>query len=381
MKNKIFVSIALIIISSCSTLVFWKDDANENLLEPVALKYFKNEYPISVEWKKSFKGENNLGSFKPSFYKGNMLIADPAGNIYSIKNLSGKENWKISIDRQLAAGIASGFGKLIVSDVDGFVIAIDSETQDIIWKKNIGGEILSNAVVSASLIIVKNSVGELVALNSSTGEKKWSFRSQLPALTVRGTGEPIIEDEIVFSAFDNGRLGAFQLDTGFFLWDAPISFVEGSSELENLIDADSAPVLTKQLIFATNYQGNLTAFDIAQKRPVWNSKASSFHSPIVASNMIMVIQDDGSIISFSLSNLAPSWSSNEYLRRKLSGGAAFKNLLLVGDLDGYVHAINPLTGITVGRKKISSKPIMDIVTFRELAYIIDQNSNIVAISL
>ena len=381
MKNNIFLSIALILISSCSTLAFWDDDSDEEAIEPVALKSFKNEYPISVEWKKSFKGENSLGSFKPSFYSGNMLIADPEGNIFSTNPRSGKLNWKINIDRELAAGVASGFGKLIVSDVNGFVIAIDSETQDIIWEKNIGGEVLSNAVVSASLILAKNSVGELVALSASSGEKKWSFRSQLPALTVRGTGEPIIENGIVFSTFDNGRLAAFQLDTGFFLWDAPISFVEGSSELENLIDADSAPVLAKQLIFATNYQGNLTAFDIAQKRPVWNSNASSFYSPIVANNMIMVIQDNGSILSFSLANLSPSWTSEEYLRRQLSSAAAYKNFLLVGDLDGYVHAINPLTGVTVGRKKVSGNPIMSIITFREFAYVIDQDSNIAAIKL
>ena len=179
-------------------------------------------------------------------------------------------------------------------------------------------------------------------------------------MTVRGTGESIIENGIVFSTFDNGRLGAFQLETGFFLWDAPISFVEGSSELENLIDADSAPILAKQLIFATNYQGNLTAFDIAQKRPVWNASASSFYSPIVANNMIMVIQDDGSILSFSLANLSPSWTSEEYLRRELSSGAAYKNLLLIGDLDGYVHVINPMTGITVGRKKVSGNQIMKL---------------------
>jgi len=381
MKNNIFLSIALILISSCSTLAFWDDDSDEEVIEPVALKSFKNEYPISVERKKSFKGENSLGSFKPSFYSGNMLIADPEGNIFSTNPRSGKLNWKINIDRELAAGVASGFGKLIVSDVNGFVIAIDSETQDIIWEKNIGGEVLSNAVVSASLILAKNSVGELVALSASSGEKKWSFRSQLPALTVRGTGEPIIENGIVFSTFDNGRLAAFQLDTGFFLWDAPISFVEGSSELENLIDADSAPVLAKQLIFATNYQGNLTAFDIAQKRPVWNSNASSFYSPIVANNMIMVIQDNGSILSFSLANLSPSWTSEEYLRRQLSSAAAYKNLLLVGDLDGYVHAINPLTGVTVGRKKVSGNPIMSIITFREFAYVVDQDSNIAAIKL
>ena len=81
--------------------------------------------------------ESSLASFKPSFYAGNMLVADPEGNISSLNPQSGKESWKINLDRGLAAGVASGFGKLIVSDLNGFVIAIDSETQEIIWEKNI----------------------------------------------------------------------------------------------------------------------------------------------------------------------------------------------------------------------------------------------------
>jgi outer membrane protein assembly factor BamB len=56
-------------------------------------------------------------------------------------------------------------------------------------------------------------------------------------------------------------------------------------------------------------------------------------------------------------------------------------LLLVGDLDGYVHVVNPMTGITVGRKKVSSNPIMSIATFRDYAYVIDQESNVAAIKL
>ncbi len=300
--------------------------------------------------------------------------------LYRLIQVLAKLIWEIDLKRNLSAGTASGFGKIIVSDTNGFVIAIDSVTKETLWEKSVGGEILINGVISPSLIIVKNSAGELVALESSTGEQKWSFRSQLPALTVRGTGEPIIENNIVYSTFDNGRIGAFDLDTGYFLWDGPISFVEGASELENLIDSDSSPVIAQQLIFATNYQGRLTAFDLAQKRPVWNAEASSFHSPVIGNNMLMVIQDNGSILSFSMTNLSPSWSSEEYLRRELSNGSMHENLLLVGDLEGYIHVINTLTGITVGRRKVSGNPIVSIVSFRNLTYVIDQKSNIVAVS-
>ena len=54
MKNNIFLSVILILISSCSTLAFWDDDTEDEVIEPVALKSFKNEYPLSIEWKKIF---------------------------------------------------------------------------------------------------------------------------------------------------------------------------------------------------------------------------------------------------------------------------------------------------------------------------------------
>jgi len=381
MQYKFIIALLLVAISSCSSFNFLSNDSDEDLVTPAELLAFANQYPINVAWKKSFKGSNDLGSFKPSFYSGQMIVADSSGDIISFDPKTGSVNWQKALERNLAAGVAAGFGRIVVSDVDGFVISLDLESQEILWEQNIGGEVLANAVVDAALVVVKNSVGELVALDAVSGEQKWIFRSQLPALTVRGTGQPIIENGVVFSTFDNGRLGAFQLNTGFFLWDGPISFVAGSSELENLLDADSSPVVVNQLIFAVNYQGNLTAFDTAQKRPVWNAKASSFHSPVVGKGLIMVLQDDGSILSFSAANLQPSWTSEEYLRRELSNGTLFKDVMLTGDLEGYVHAINPLTGKTVGRKKVSSKPIKSIVTFGDLAYIVDQDSNVAAISL
>ena len=55
--------------------------------------------------------------------------------------------------------------------------------------------------------------------------------------------------------------------------------------------------------------------------------------------------------------------------------------MLVGDLEGYIHAVNPLTGLTLGRRKVSRKPVISIVTFREFAYVVDQESNIFAINL
>ena len=65
------------------------------------------------------------------------------------------------------------------------------------------------------------------------------------------------------------------------IWDGAISYVSGNSELENLIDSDSNPVVEGGLVYTTNYQGKLNIFDISQRRSIWSYDISSFYSPIV----------------------------------------------------------------------------------------------------
>ena len=55
-----------------------------------------------------------------------------------------------------------------------------------------------------------------------------------------------------------------------------------------------------------------------------------------------------------LPTFPPSWTSQGIPKTAvIKWCSTIKILLLVGDLDGYVHVINPMTGITVGRKKVS----------------------------
>ena len=205
-----------------------------------------------------------------------------------------------------------------------------------------GGEVLTQAAIDAKLVIIKTSAGELIAYNISDGLKEWSYRSQLPSLTLRGSSPPIIEERITYAAFDNGRLGAFQLDTGFLIWDGAISYVEGTSELENMIDADSSPIIEGGLLFVVNYQGQIAAFDLAQRRMVWAEKASSFYTPIISKGVMAILEDDSTFTTYSTKTFGSSWSSDDYYLRELSNHDSYKGSIVVGDFEGYIHFMNTL---------------------------------------
>ena len=370
------------ILSSCSSLQglkFWETDEVDPD-EPKELSSFENQKDISIIWNLSFDGENEIGNFEPGFSSQNLFFADSEGTLSSISLKSGEKEWSTELNF-LASGTAAGFGILVVADVDGNVIALDQKDGSQLWSTNVKGEILSKSVIDTQIVVVKSGSGELIGLNRVTGEIEWSYRSKLPPLTVRGSSSPVLSDDKIFVSFDNGRLGVFDINSGFPLWDGAISYASGTSELDNLIDGDSSPVIEGGLVYTTNYQGNLNIFDIAQKRSVWTSETSSFYSPVIMRGLLIVAEANSTIKSFSLSSLEESWLNQEYLNRGLSNPVSYKGSLIVGDFEGYIHIIDPLNGKTIGRKKLSRKPIKSIFTRSNSLYVIDEAFNLFSVNI
>ena len=380
-KNLI-VLCSIFIISSCSSmdgLRFWKSDEIDPD-EPKELVAFSNQKNIVIEWKNSFKGENEIGNFLPDFSAQNLFFSDASGNVSSINASTGDRNWSIELNF-LASGTSAGFGLVVVSDIDGNVIAVDQNDGSKLWSTNVKGEVLSKVAIDAKVVVVKTGSGELLGLDRENGEILWSYRSKLPLLTVRGSSSPVIVDDLVYVSFDNGRLGVFELNSGFQVWDGAISYVKGVSELENLIDSDSSPVVDGGLIYTTNYQGNLNIFDTAQKRSVWSYETSSFYSPIVSRGMLTIVEANSGLRSFALKTLQESWTNDDYINRDLSNAVSYKGSLVVGDFEGYVHVIDTLNGKTIGRKKISRKPIKSILSRSDSLYVIDEAFNLHSINI
>ena len=380
--NKYALILLVFLTSSCSSLDslrFWQSDEIDPD-EPKILSSFSNQKTITIAWKKSFKGENKMGNFQPDFSSQNLFFSDITGNVVSINSETGIENWSSKLNF-LASGTAAGFGIVIVSDIEGNVIALNQNDGSQLWTSNVKGEVLTKAAIDAKIVVVKTGSGGLIGLEKETGNIQWSYRSKLPLLTVRGNSSPIIVEDRIYASFDNGRLAVFEIDSGFPIWDGAISYVSGVSELENLIDSDSDPVVDGGLVYTTNYQGNLNIFDVAQKRSVWSYETSSFYSPIITRGMLMVIEADSQIKSFSLKTLEESWINDDYLNRSLSNAVTYKGNIVTGDYEGYLHIIDPLNGKTIGRKKISRNPIKTIYSRSDSLYVIDEAFNLFSANL
>ena len=384
MKTNKFIAMFLIlfVLSSCSSLSsmkFWGSDEVDSD-EPKTLVPISNSVKINVNWTKPFSGDNFLGNFIPAFGSQSVFFADTNGSIKSINPNTGTIQWESQVNA-LSSGVAAGFGVIVVSDIEGNVITLNQDDGSVLWTLNLKGEVLAPAAIDPKFIVVKTGSGELLALDKSSGEISWSYRSKLPALTIRGSSSPVIEGDIVYATFDNGRLGVFELDSGFPVWDGAISYAKGSSELENLVDSDSNPVIDAGLVYTINYQGNLSLFDTSQKRAVWQTEASSFYFPLLIRGLIILVESKSNLRSFFAKTMEESWTSDAYLNRQLSNPISFSGYTIVGDYEGYVHVLDSLNGKTVGRKKISKKPIKKIISRSKNFYAVDESFNLYSLSI
>ena len=377
--NKLLSLILILSISSCSSIAFWQSDEVDPD-EPRELEDFNERFQFVENWEIKFKGENKLNNFEPAFSGSSLFFADKKGNVSNIDIQSGEIIWESELDSTISAGIVAGFGRLFLSDDKGNLICLDQNDGSIQWKSFAGGEVLANVGVDAGLVVVKTASGFLNAFNIETGSEEWSYRSVAPNLTVRGSSSPVINENIVYATFDNGRIGAFNLKTGLPIWDGAISFTEGVSELDNLIDADSSPILEGNRIYTVNFQGNLSVFDAAQRRAVWESKESSFYEPFILRGVLGIVSADSKISTYSSRTFEDSWKLEEYALRELSNPETHKGYILVGDFEGYIHAIDPLTGITVARKKISRSKIITLISRSDSFYAIDEKMRLFSLS-
>ena len=377
--NKLLSLILILSISSCSSIAFWQSDEVDPD-EPRELEDFNERFQFVENWEIRFKGENKLNNFEPAFSGSSLFFADQKGNVSNIDIQSGEIIWESELDSTISAGIVAGFGRLFLSDDKGNLICLDQNDGSIQWKSFAGGEVLANVGVDAGLVVVKTASGFLNAFNIETGSEEWSYRSVAPNLTVRGSSSPVINENIVYATFDNGRIGAFNLKTGLPIWDGAISFTEGVSELDNLIDADSSPILEGNRIYTVNFQGNLSVFDAAQRRAVWESEESSFYEPFILRGVLGIVSADSKISTYSSRTFEDSWKLEEYALRELSNPETHKGYILVGDFEGYIHAIDPLTGITVARKKISRNKIITLISRSDSFYAIDEKMRLFSLS-
>ena len=382
--NKFFLLIiSTLFISSCSTLnslKFW-DDEEEEVELPTELVSFNTEVDIQVVWKTNSGSGIEFGINEPFISGEHIFLAKNEGIVSSLSTRNGKEEWKKKTNDYISGSVGYGYKTILYGTLDGEIVALSDKNGDELWRVQLSSEILAPPASDGSIVAVQTSDGKLTALNLKSGDVDWTYTSQVPNLSLRGTSTPIVTNGVVFGSFANGKSVMISADSGSARWELPITINEGKSELDRIVDIDGKAILDGKIFVASTYQGNIMAIDISTGKPLWQEKFSSTKNLTSSRSRIVGVNVKDIVQGFGLSTGVTVWRQDGLKLRELSSPVNIKGMIAVGDFEGYIHLLDSRDGTFIGRSKVSSKPINQISIFSNNLIVTDKSGSLFMLSI
>ena len=393
--RRLFLLFIALSLSACSTLDTVKESMSgitdyfsggeDNADPPAQLTEFNPEVQIDVVWKSSTGVGENEQTVKlvPAIHSQKIITADREGLVQARHLGTGDKIWENETGLHLSGGVGLGVESAILGSSNADVIALNSDTGEKLWSVKVSSEILAVPTVSKHIVIVRTTDGTVTALNEQTGAKLWSYEHNVPALSIRGTGTPVIVDNKVIAGYDNGKLIALDLNNGKYAWETSIAIPKGRSEVERLVDLDVDPLEINDVIYIASYRGGVAAISASDGDVMWRNENISSHSGLSNDFRYLYLSDSHSHVwQIDQRSGGSFWQQKDLHHRRLTAPATYQNYVVVGDFEGYVHWLSSTDGRLLGRVQVSDSPIeAKPVVVDDMIYIYAKDGTIAALKI
>jgi outer membrane protein assembly factor BamB len=326
---------------------------------PAELAEFDASFSVQEIWTASVGalGGKHDSRLSPVLDGDMLYVANAVGVVRALSAENGETRWKVDLEAPVTGATGVGEGLVLVGTHSGEVIALDATSGERRWTSKVSSEVQAPPVARKGVVVVQTVDGQLTGLNSSDGKRLWVSAREEPALSLRGTGGPLIVSDFALAGFASGKIVAVSLRDGKLLWERVIAEPRGRNEIERLVDVDAPLLLYGETLFAVAYQGRVMAIDMRSGKVVWNRDASSSSSMDADRGALFVADDKGHVLAFDPRGGSNLWRQDKLHGRRLNGAVLHQKSVLVADAEGYLHWLAPDDGRFLARYRLDSSPV------------------------
>jgi outer membrane protein assembly factor BamB len=319
---------------------------------------------------------------KPYLNGDTLFVADRNGLLSAIDRLTGKRLWRVETRLAVSAGVGGGNNMLILGSSNGEIVAFNERDGSEAWRAKLSSLMLSVPAVEAGAVVARTVDGSLEAFAATTGAKLWSYRYSVPTLSLHGTSSPVVVAGAVLSGMDNGRLSALALRDGRLLWETPVAIPAGRSELSRMVDVDMPILVDRGLLYAGSYQGRIVALSLDGGQIVWATNNSVYNEMSLDQDHLYIADENGHVWSLERLVGATVWMQDKLHARPVSGTALLGRAVIVGDFEGYLHAMDTADGRFVARSRAGDGGInVSPLVVDDVAYVLNRDGQLSALKL
>jgi len=369
--------VAALTLTGCGTVRDWFRSDASKATDPVELVEIEGAREVERLWSASLgDGEGRRGfRQRPGFDSQNLYAVTDDGAIRAIDLETGDERWSTALeelgggggwrlwerairDGGLQSSVGVGEGLVVVAGRSGVVFAVAAETGEPRWETQASAEVLAAPLVTAGTVVVRSQDGRVIGLSAADGRQRWAFDRAIPTLSSRGASAPAAAAGLVLVGNDDGTVVALRADDGVPVWEAIVAEAEGRTELDRLVDIDGDLAVGAGSVYATSVRGVTAAITIAGGQVVWTRDNGGATGLELTSDGVLIADAGGTLWSLDRSSGSALWRQDGLLRRQPSGVAMAGTLAVLGDIEGYLHWIDPNSGAFRARARVGDGRIL-----------------------
>ena len=220
-------------------------------------------YALELEKGKRLWSFATKGTFlaSPVLAQSLLYIGSTDHNLYALEP-NGRKRWQFDAGGPVLSTVAVA-QNIVCLPANGKIYGLNAENGKPAWTQPATGFFASRAVTDGSAFYLCDSGGTLYALDAATGAVRWQKSLGAPASNLPASNTPAVANGRVFAALQNGRVTAYNAQSGELIWTA--RGASTGSQLAGTVFADSNRVY----LSGSDGDGTVAAFNATTGTPLW----------------------------------------------------------------------------------------------------------------
>ncbi len=290
---------------------------------------------------------------------GDLLVGASNGWVYRITPHSGDIRWASPVDGAVDAQVRLKGQSVYAGTDEGELVALDWRDGEEQWRYQTRGSVETRPAIADGRAFVTDSEDRLYAVDATTGDSLWDFQSEAPDFfTIKGGGQSLVIDDVVYTGFADGNLVALYADTGDEVWTTHLG-----DETGEFGDIDLPLYEYDDNLIAISHAGGIYSVERQTGALLWHLDESDVTGAQKAGDFLFASTAHGDVFAVNLREGEIEWDFQLPDDQAGMGVAIAAPFLAVATSRGPLYWLELETGQPVGgwvpSSGFQSAPVFD----------------------
>ncbi len=288
-----------------------------------------------------------------------VAVASSQGQLALIDAANGRDVWRLNLGAPIQAGVGGDGQRFAVVTRNNELVTV--EAGRVLWRQALPALSYTPPLVAGARVFVLTGDRAVSAFDGATGQKLWTQQRPVDPLVLRQAGLLIpVADQLLVGW--GGRLVSLNPLTGAVRWETLVGSTRGTNEVERLVDVVAGASRVGNSLCVRAFQTSVSCVDGTSGRMAWSRPANGHQGLDGDAQTLWGVESDGKLQAWQRTSGVPLWSQEALRFRGLSLPLAWGQALVVGDQEGWVHALSPQNGqplqrIATDGSAITGRPV------------------------